>query len=453
MFAPFVGGISCVRCGGHGCPEEASLEITERLVELLLILVGAKVGAEVMFRLRQPAVIGELLVGMALGVGALGWINVADGGVIAILAEIGVILLLFEVGLETDLRDFGRLGGSALSVASIGVVTPFLLGFGAAKLLTIDGGGTETALFIGAAMTATSVGITARVFADLKRLQTDEAKTIIGAAVIDDVIGLIILAVVVGLLSGDGGFDAGLLLTTTGKALGFIVVVLVVGIPLIRHFFRFIAWLRVEGAYVVGVFGLAIAVGIAGEKIAGLAPIVGAFAAGLAVGQAGEHQRLSRELRPVVHLFVPIFFLSIGARVDVGLLTEPTVLFAGGVIAALAIVGKVVAGLGVLGGANRWIVGVGMIPRGEVGLIFAALGATQLSGVVGPEETAIVVMMVVVTTLAAPIVLSRMLLTTSASERSAPPALEEQIFEAPALGAPEIDEADPQHGQRREPEA
>ncbi len=419
------------------------MEVTERLIELLVILVGAKVGAEVMFRLRQPAVIGELLVGMVLGVGLLGWINVEDGGVIAILAEIGVILLLFEVGLETDLREFVRLGGSALSVAVIGVVTPFVLGFAATKVLGIDGGSTETALFIGAAMTATSVGITARVFADLKRLHTDEAKTIIGAAVIDDIMGLIILAVVVGLLSGDGSFEMGLLVTTTVKALGFLVVVVAIGIPLIRHFFRFIAWLQVEGAYVVGVFGFAIAVGIAAERIAGLAPIVGAFAAGLVVAQSGQHQRLMRELRPIVHLFVPIFFLAIGAQVDVGLLTDPAVLVAGGAISVLAIVGKVVSGLGVFGGADRWIVGIGMIPRGEVGLIFAALGSTQLRSVVGPEETAIVVMMVVVTTLVAPVILNRMLRSRPAPEPGVPSPLEERVLEAPALGAHEIDEAEP----------
>ena len=159
------------------------MEVIERLVELLVILAGAKIGAEIMTRLRQPAVIGELVVGMLLGSSVLGWITVDEGGVISIMAEIGVILLLFEVGLETDVRDFVRLGGSALSVASIGVLTPLVLGLAAAKLLAIDGGTTEVALFIGASMTATSVGITARVFADLKRLQTDEAKTIIGAAV------------------------------------------------------------------------------------------------------------------------------------------------------------------------------------------------------------------------------------------------------------------------------
>jgi Kef-type K+ transport system membrane component KefB len=419
------------------------VEVIERLVELLVILAGAKVGAEVMTRLRQPAVIGELVVGMVIGASVLGWIAVEDGDVISIMAEIGVILLLFEVGLETDVRDFVRLGGSALSVASIGVLTPFALGFAAAKLLAIDGGSTEVALFIAAAMTATSVGITARVFADLKRLQTDEAKTIIGAAVIDDIMGLIILAVVVGVLGADGSFAITSVITITAKALFFLAGVVVIGIPLVRFYFRFLGWLRVEGSYVVGAFAFAVAVGIAAEEIAGLDPIVGAFAAGLVAAQSGHHERLFRELRPIVYLFVPIFFLSIGARVDVDVLTDPKVLMAGGVVSMLAIVGKIVSGLGVWGGADRWVVGVGMIPRGEVGLIFAALGSTQLAAVVGPEETAIVVMMVVVTTLVAPIVLNRMLRYRPLPAAPTPAGLEQKLLDSPMLGGREIDEAPP----------
>ncbi len=417
------------------------MEVIERLIELLVILAGAKIGAEIMTRIRQPAVIGELLVGMVIGASVLGWIAIDEGGVISIMAEIGVILLLFEVGLETDVRDFVRLGGSALSVASIGVATPFLLGFGAAKLLSIDGGSTEVALFIGASMTATSVGITARVFADLKRLQTDEAKTIIGAAVIDDIMGLIILAVVVGLLGADGSFQITSVLTITAKALFFLGGVMVIGIPLIRHYFRFLGWLRVEGSYVVGAFAFAVAVGIAAEEVAGLDPIVGAFAAGLVAAQSGHHERVFRELRPIVYLFVPIFFLSIGARVDVGVLADPQVLIAGGLISVLAMAGKVVAGLGVWGTTDRWIVGVGMIPRGEVGLIFAALGSTQLAAVVGPEETAIVVLMVVVTTIVAPIVLNRMLRSRPMPAAEVTPPLEEMLLDSPMLGGAEVDES------------
>ena len=386
------------------------MEVFEGLTELLVILIAAKVGAEVMARLRQPAVIGELLIGAVIGAGVLGWVGGDDGGLLSTLAEIGVILLLFEVGLETDLRSFARLGASALTVAVVGVVTPFALGFLAVRIFSIGGGSTELALFMGAAMTATSVGITARVFADLRRLHTDEAKTIIGAAVIDDVLGLIILGVVAAVLGGDGEFSAGTLLIITAKAVGFLVVVVAVGHVLAPYFFRFVRFLKVEGSFVVGSFVFAIAVGLAAEHFAGLEPIVGAFAAGLVAGQTSFADRIEAELRPISFLFVPIFFLFIGSRVDVVALSDPQVLLAGGIISFLAIVGKLVAGLGVLSkGVSRRVVGVGMVPRGEVGLIFAALGAGELSAVVGAGENAIVVLMVVVTTLLAPLILNRML--------------------------------------------
>ena len=420
------------------------MEVFEGLVELLVILIAAKVGAELMARFNQPAVIGELLIGAVIGASVLGWVGHGDGELLSTLAEIGVILLLFEVGLETDLRSFARLGASALTVAFIGVVTPFALGYFAVKLLSIGGGSTELAIFMGAAMTATSVGITARVFADLRRLHTDEAKTIIGAAVIDDVIGLIILGVVASALGGDGEFSTGTLLTITAKAVGFLIVVVAVGHLIAPFFFRFLRFLKVEGSFVVGSFVFAIAVGLAAEHFAGLEPIVGAFAAGLVAGQTKFAERIEAELRPIAFLFVPIFFLFIGTQVDVGALGDPEVLLAGGVISLLAIVGKFVAGFGVLTkGVDRRIVGVGMVPRGEVGLIFAALGATQLSAVVSPGDNAIVVLMVVVTTLLAPLILNRMLKNqpledegTAEDESAASIGL---ILDSPVIGSAEQD--------------
>jgi Kef-type K+ transport system membrane component KefB len=424
------------------------VEVFERLVELLVILIAAKVGAEIMARFRQPAVIGELLIGAVIGASVLGWVGHDDGGLLSTLAEIGVILLLFEVGLETDLRSFVRLGTSAVTVALIGVVTPFALGFFAVKLLSIGGGSTELAIFMGAAMTATSVGITARVFADLRRLHTDEAKTIIGAAVIDDVIGLIILGVVAAVLGGDGEFSTGTLLTITAKAVGFLIAVVAVGHLIAPYFFRFLRFLKVEGSFVVGSFVFAIAVGLAAEHFAGLEPIVGAFAAGLVAGQTSFADRIEAELRPIAFLFVPIFFLFIGTEVDVTALADPDVLLAGGLISILAIFGKLVSGLGVLSkGVDRRIVGVGMIPRGEVGLIFAALGATQLSAVVSPGDNAIVVLMVVITTLLAPLILNRMLKKQPLPEESAAEdetaASMELILDSPVIGSAERDASQP----------
>lgn len=420
------------------------MDVFEGLVELLVILIAAKVGAEVMARLHQPAVIGELLIGAVIGASVLGWVGHGDGGLLSTLAEIGVILLLFEVGLETDLRSFARLGTSALTVAFIGVATPFALGFFAVKWLSIGGGSTELALFMGAAMTATSVGITARVFADLRRLHTDEAKTIIGAAVIDDVVGLIILGVVAAVLGGDGEFSTGTLLTITAKAVGFLIVVVAVGHLVAPFFFRFLKFLKVEGSFVVGSFVFAIAVGLAAEHFAGLEPIVGAFAAGLVAGQTNFAERIEAELRPIAFLFVPIFFLFIGTEVDVTALADPEVLLAGGLISVLAVVGKFVAGLGVLSkGVDRRIVGVGMVPRGEVGLIFAALGASQLSAVVSPGDNAIVVLMVVVTTLLAPLILNRMLRKQPLEEASIAEeetaASMELILDSPVIGSAEQD--------------
>jgi Kef-type K+ transport system membrane component KefB len=424
------------------------MEVFESLVELLVILIAAKVGAEVMARLHQPAVIGELLIGAVIGASVLGWVGQGDGGLLSTLAEIGVILLLFEVGLETDLRSFARLGASALTVALVGVVTPFALGFFAVKLLSIGGGSTELALFMGAAMTATSVGITARVFADLRRLHTDEAKTIIGAAVIDDVIGLIILGVVAAVLGGEGEFSTGTLLTITAKAVGFLIVVVALGHVVAPYFFRFLRFLKVEGSFVVGSFVFAIAVGLAAEQFAGLEPIVGAFAAGLVAGQTNFAERIEAELRPIAFLFVPIFFLFIGTQVDVGALADPQVLLAGGLISILAIGGKWVAGLGVLTkGVNRQIVGVGMVPRGEVGLIFAALGASELRAVVSPGDNAIVVLMVVVTTLLAPLILNRMLrkmpLVDDAGAEEETVASMELILDSPVIGSAERDASRP----------
>lgn len=420
------------------------MEVFERLAELLVILIAAKVGAEVMARFRQPAVIGELLIGAVIGASVLGWVGGDDGGLLSTLAEIGVILLLFEVGLETDLRSFARLGPSALLVALVGVVTPFALGFFAVKWLSIGSGSTELALFMGAAMTATSVGITARVFADLRRLHTDEAKTIIGAAVIDDVVGLIILGVVAAVLGGDGEFSTGTLMVITTKAVGFLVVVVALGHFVAPFFFRFLKSLKVEGSFVVGSFVFAIAVGLAAEHFAGLEPIVGAFAAGLVAGQTDFSDRIEAELRPIAFLFVPIFFLFIGTQVDVIALSDPQVLLAGGLISVLAIIGKFVAGLGVVSkGVSRKIVGVGMVPRGEVGLIFAALGANELSAVVSAGDNAIVVLMVVVTTLLAPMILNRMLRNAPPDEESA--AEEEsivsmgKILDSPVIGSAEQD--------------
>ncbi|MGC2241298.1 MAG: cation:proton antiporter [Acidimicrobiia bacterium] len=397
------------------------MDVASSLVELLVILIAAKVGAELMARIHQPPVIGELIMGMIVGASVLGWVDVSEGGLVSILAELGVIVLLFQVGLEIQMRDMLRLGPVAVAVATIGVVTPFVLGFFASKWLGMGGGSNEVALFVGAAMTATSVGITARVFTDLGKMNSDEARVVIGAAVVDDVIGLVILAVVVGLLGNGGELQTGDLITLGIKVVLFLGVSIGLGALVMPWLLKLLTLLKVPGSYVIGALVIAIAVGIAADRLAGLEPIVGAFVAGLIVGQADHIERIQGEIASIGHLLVPIFFLAVGAQVDVGVMFQPKVLVAGLVITVLAAAGKVVAALGTLGRPlRRLAVGVGMIPRGEVGLIFAALGASQLAAVVESEEVAIVVLMVVLTTLAAPLILSRML-------KSDPPVVEPPV--------------------------
>lgn len=397
------------------------MDVASSLVELLVILIAAKIGAELMARIHQPPVIGELIMGMIVGASVLGWVDVSEGGLVSILAELGVIVLLFQVGLEIQMRDMLRLGPVAVAVATIGVITPFVLGFFASKWLGMGGGSNEVALFVGAAMTATSVGITARVFTDLGKMNSDEARVVIGAAVVDDVIGLVILAVVVGLLGSGGELQTGDLITLGIKVVLFLGVAIGLGALVMPWLLRLLTMLKVPGSYVIGALVIAIAVGIAADRLAGLEPIVGAFVAGLIVGQADHIERIQGEIASIGHLLVPIFFLAVGAQVDVGVMFQPKVLVAGLVITVLAAGGKVVAALGTLGRPlRRFVVGVGMIPRGEVGLIFAALGATQLAAVVESEEVAIVVLMVVLTTLVAPLILSRML-------KSDPPTIEPAV--------------------------
>lgn len=386
------------------------MEIVSSLVDLLIILVAAKVGSELMSLIRQPPVIGELIMGMIVGVSLLGWIDVESGGIVPTLAELGVIVLLFEVGLEIQMRDMLRLGSAAVSVALIGVAVPFALGYYVSVFLGLGGGSTEVALFLGAAMTATSVGITARVFADFGGIENDEARTVIGAAVVDDILGLVILAIVVALLGSGGGLETGDLVSLIGRVVLFLVISVTLGVLLMPYLLKLLSSLRVPGSYIVGALVIAISVAIAAERLAGLDPIVGAFVAGLIVGQAEHVKRIQAEISPISYLLVPIFFVAIGAQINIGALLEPDILVAGVALSLLAGVGKVVSGLGVgRRPLRRMVIGVGMIPRGEVGLIFAGLGATTLSAVVGEAEVAIVVLMVILTTVIGPLVLGNLL--------------------------------------------
>ena len=403
--------------------------IIEKFLEIAIILLAAKIGAELMRRISQPAVVGELTAGIVIGYYGLGLLPHAQSGdVISTLAEVGIILLLFEVGLETNLKEFIDLGKTSLLVAIIGVVAPFFLGFGFVYLIDSSNYVFEKALFVGAAMTATSVGITARVFADLGALKTKEAKTVIGAAVVDDIFGLIILTVVAGMLGGTGTISGGEVGIIAAKALAFLLVSVVIGRKLSPTIFKFFERVPSPGTFVTGSFLFAIVFGAAAHFV-GLHPIVGAFAGGVVAGESDMTKRIREEMKPLNYILVPIFFVYTGSEVDVSILTTGSIFLYGIVISVLAFVGKYMSALGALGkGMNTSLIGIGMVPRGEVGLIFVAVATSTFSEVIGPGIIAAIVWMVINTTLIAPILLSRILKKSSKKK-----PIEDERFESPVV--------------------
>ena len=403
------------------------------------MLVVAKLCGELFERLQQPAVLGELFAGILLGnlviLGFTGAESLKTNATVAALAEFGVIILLFEVGLESDLREMIEVGWSSLLVAVLGVIAPFFLGWAVSAYFLPD----EPRLvhiFIGAILCATSVGITARVFKDLGKLNTREARIILGAAVIDDVLGLLILAVVAGAIKAAGA-GAALSIIDVGtialKSVAFLVGSIAVGHFMVPRMLRGAGRLETRGVLLTLAISFCLVLSWAAAKV-GLAPIVGAFAAGLILDEvhykpAGDRKErdLHDLLQPVSTVLVPIFFVLMGLKVDLRLFTRFDILGLAVVLTLAAIIGKQVCALGVVErSVNRLAVGLGMIPRGEVGLIFAGIGATLMlpsaSGVNGPViSSAIfgaVVIMVIITTLITPIALKWSLGRTNKREES-----------------------------------
>ena len=365
------------------------------LLDILIVLVAAKAAAELAERFKLPAVVGEIVAGIVIGPSVL---KLVEGGeVLHTLAELGVILLLFQVGLEMDIGELGAVGRPALGVALIGVAAPMAMGIG---VMSAFGESGNVALFVGAALTATSVGITARVFGDLRALASVEARTVLGAAVADDVLGLVILTVVVRLVS-EGGVSAVTVAGVVGAAVAFLLITSVAGIkgapPLFSAVHRVS---RSPGTLVA--LALAFTLALAElATVAKLAPIIGAFVAGLALSRSDQAERIHRELTPVGHLFIPVFFLQIGIDADLAEMTKPSVLAIAGALLVVAIIGKVVAAVGSPG--DKLLVGVGMLPRGEVGLIFAGIGLRE--GVLGEDLYGALLLVVLVTTLMTPPIL------------------------------------------------
>jgi Kef-type K+ transport system membrane component KefB len=397
--------------------------INDLLLGLVVILVGAKLFGEMLERVRQPAVLGEILFGILLGnldlfgVHAFDFLQAHEA--ILALSELGVILLLFEVGLESNMAEMKSVGLSSLLVATLGVVTPFGLGWGVSRaLLPLEPGLMH--VFIGATLCATSVGITARVLRDLGQLQRPESRIVLGAAVIDDVMGLVILAVVSGLITAAASgatLSTGGILLITLRALVSLGGALVLGSYFAPRLFRVVSFLQIQHMLLVTSLGFCFLLARLAAGI-GLAPIVGAFAAGLILDPVhyrdftarGEH-RIEELIQPISGFLVPIFFVVTGMNVDLRAILEPGVIGLALALTGVAILGKQACSLGVTErGLNRLAVGIGMIPRGEVGLIFANIGLSlklvgedgRLEPVVSPAIYSAIVVVVMITTLATP---------------------------------------------------
>ena len=417
----------------HAADQPHGPDLPPVLAALVLILVGAKLGGVLVSRFGQPAVLGELVVGVILGnLGLLGFHGlepIRDLAAIDLLAQIGVLFLLFAAGLESDVGEMAAVGWSSLLVAVVGVIVPIALGF-LCSAWFFPGHNPLSHWFVGATLCATSVGITARVLADLKRTKSAEGRIILGAAVVDDVLGLIVLAVVAGVIkAADAGqvFHASAVLWIVAKALIFLAGAILIGRWLSPRVFKLAARVKGDGLLLTGAvafcFGLAYLAGLEG-----LAPIVGAFAAGLILDEVHyqdlreqDHARraVPELLEPITTFFVPVFFVLMGMRVDLSVFGAPGVMAFAATLTAAAVVAKQACALGVLErGVDRIAVGLGMIPRGEVGLIFAGIGSTlTIAGmrVVDDAVFSAVVAMVAVTTLVTPPLLAWRLRRTSTS--------------------------------------
>jgi Kef-type K+ transport system membrane component KefB len=376
------------------------MDLPHLLVTLILIFVGAKVLGEFANRIGQPTVLGELVAGVLLGVGGLKLVD-PHANVFVLLADIGVIILLFETGLATDVRELLEVGWRSLAVAAVGVILPFVGGF----VFALAFGYTNLiAIFLGATLTATSVGITVRVLSDLGKLGTKEAKIILGAAVADDIIGLIILAVIRD-LGMRGEVSALKTAQIATLAVGFFIAAIIVGNVFAKRLVKIIEKARTSGTLIVASIAFAFLWSL-GAELAGSAAIVGSFAAGLALGRTRKFDVIARELKPVAYIFTPIFFVKIGADVDVRYFNpfneaNHAILVVGGALFAVAMVGKFLSGLVVFDKRiNSTAVGIGMAPRGEVGLIFAEVG--RRAGIVTADLFAAVVVVMALTTFIAP---------------------------------------------------
>jgi Kef-type K+ transport system membrane component KefB len=386
------------------------MEESSVLIDLFVLFAAAKVLGELFEHWRQPAVVGELLAGIVVGPHVLRWVD-ADAPVLDVVAQLGVVILLFTVGLETSVGDLRRFGRPALLVGVLGVALPFAAG--GALMLALDYDRTDI-LFVAAALVATSVGVTARVLRDLGATRSPTARVVLGAAVVDDILAIVVLALVVGLAT-PGPVSIVSIVVLVVEIVAFLAVVFFAGPPLTRRLSQFVRLPGVpESPFLVAVL---ITLGLAAlSETIGLAAIIGAFLAG-AVFEF-RREEVVAQVQPVYELLVPFFFAITGSRMDPAVFTDPGILLLAVVITVVAVVTKVAGGwLGALGLGRRTAlaVGIGMVPRGEVGLIVAALGLSL--GVISQSLYAVVLAMTLITTLITPPVLGPVVLRARAERK------------------------------------
>ncbi len=415
--------------------ETAPMVLAGVLLSLIFIYLASKLGGELSKLVDLPPVLGELVAGVVVGISALhllvfpetgatasdsvvmtilqqigglslesiGEVFTTQSEVVSVLAELGVIVLLFEIGLESDLRELQKVGATAAIVAVVGVVAPFVAG--TAGLMLIFGMPTIPAVFAGAALTATSIGITSKVLSELGQLKSTEGQIIVGAAVIDDVLGIIVLAVVAS-LAKTGEVDVTNVIYLIISATAFLLGSIFFGKFFNKSFVAVAERLQTRGKLVIPALVFALIMAFLANAIH-LEAILGAFAAGLVLDETDKRKELDQQIIPIADILVPIFFVSVGAKVDLSVLNPNSADNRQGLVIAaflivVAIIGKLVTGWAVFGKEkiNRLAIGIGMIPRGEVGLVFAGIGAA--SGVLDKPLQAAIIIMVILTTFIAP---------------------------------------------------
>jgi len=373
------------------------------LVALFVVLLAAKLGDELFKRLGQPALVGEILAGVVIGPSLLGLVE--PGETLEVFAELGVVFLLFWVGLETRLSDMRDVGLTALRVGALGVVVPFAAGYGAGLVLGESG---ATSVFLGAALVATSVGITSAVLIELGALATTAARTILGAAVIDDILAMVLVAVAVG-VADQGGVDVTSIGVVIALAVGFVVFVALGGTRLVARWPDVFHAPKFSESPLLPAVILCLGLAAFSAQI-GLAAIIGAFLAGMVVAETKDRHDFEEEIAPLYAFFPPFFFVFIGLEVELDAFTDAGTL---GLLLAITVLafatkfGAAWLAARSMGTRDAVVVGLGMVPRGEVGIIVAGIGAT--AGVVEPDLFAVIVGMSIATTLLIPPLLRRAL--------------------------------------------